>query len=87
MSYNDDDDFAALVRRLSQAPALNGGFDRMKSDISSLEDDVKSIKATLCEQERSLSAIDLKLGAVIKLGWIVVGAIVAALAKEFIGLL
>lgn len=86
MSY-DDDDFANLVRRLSQAPAMNGGFDKLRSDVTDLEGDIKQIRQTLCEQERSLSAIDLKLGAVIKLGWIVVGAIVAALAKEFIGLL
>ena len=87
MSNHDDDDFSALVRRLSQAPALNGGWDKVRSDLSDLESDVKEIRQTVCEQERTLATISLKLDTITKLGWIVIGAAVAAVVKELLGLL
>jgi len=87
MSKHDDDDFSILVRRLSQAPALNGGWDKVRNDLSDLEADVKGIRQTVCEQERQLAAIDLKLNIIVKLGWIIIGAVITSFAKELIGLL
>jgi hypothetical protein len=87
MSKFDDDDFSTLVRRLSQAPALNGGWDKVRNDLSDLEADVKGIRQTVCEQERQLAAIDLKLNIIVKLGWIIIGAVITSFAKELIGLL
>ena len=85
--HDDDDDLSTILRRLSQAPSLNGGWDRMRSDISGLEGDIKDIRLTLCSQDARLQAVDLKLGALIKIGYIIVAAVVGAMAKELIGLL
>lgn len=85
--HDDDDDLSTILRRLSQAPVLNGGFDKIKSDIGGLEEDIKDIRRTICEQEKQLAAIDLKLSVIVKLGWIIIGAVVTSFAKELIGLL
>ena len=87
MSHHDDDDLSTILRRLSQAPSLNGGFDKLRNDVSDLEGDIKEIRHTLCSQDARLQAVDLKLGALIKIGYTIVAAVIGALAKELIGLL
>ena len=87
MSHHDDDDLSTILRRLSQAPSLNGGFDKLRNDVSDLEGDIKEIRQTLCAQEVKLRDVDLKLGIIVKLGYTIVAAVIGALAKELIGLL